>query len=213
MAGDMRNWLIGNLLLLVLFSFGCGKKMDPSDPEGAYNLFRQAMLDGQSDQMWELMAPSSHLYFDEQVERLRGMDEKIGRYLPPTDHRLARNQAGSILTDEIKDGRALFLKIFTPAEIPKSEPVSVGLDVEQVTLSEDKLSAAILTRGNQKVLLQYDSAAERWNIMFVESFEELKTAMGWLDSNETALAQTIDDLISEEQRKRETLIADLLGYE
>jgi hypothetical protein len=70
-----------------------------------------------------------------------------------------------------------------------------------------------LTRGNQKVLLQYDEKAERWNIMFVESFEELKTAMNWLDSNETALAQTIDDLISEEQRKRETLIAELLGYE
>lgn len=213
MAGDMRNWLMGNLLLLVLLSFGCGKKMDPSDPEGAFNLFQEAMLNGQSEQMWELMAPSSHSYFDQQVERLRGMDEKIGRYLPPTDHRLARNQAGSILTDEIKDGRGLFLKVFTPNEIPKDEPVLVGLQVEQVTLSEDKKSAAILTRGNQKVLLQYDSTAERWNIMFVESFEELKTAMSWLDSNETALAQTIDDLISEEQRKRETLIAEMLGYE
>lgn len=213
MAGDMRNWLMGNLLLLVLLSLGCGKKMDPSDPEGAFNLFQDAMLNGQSEQMWELMAPSSHQYFDQQVERLRGMDEKIGRYLPPTDHRLARNQAGSILTDEIKDGRGLFLKVFTPAQIPKDEPVLVGLQVEQVTMSEDKKSAAILTRGNQKVLLQYDDKAERWNIMFVESFEELKTAMNWLDSNETALAQTIDDLISEEQRKRETLIAELLGYE
>lgn len=213
MAGDMRNWLMGNLLLLVLLSLGCGKKMDPSDPEGAFNLFQDAMLNGQSEQMWELMAPSSHQYFDQQVERLRGMDEKIGRYLPPTDHRLARNQAGSILTDEIKDGRGLFLKVFTPAQIPKDEPVLVGLQVEQVTMSEDKKSAAILTRGNQKVLLQYDEKAERWNIMFVESFEELKTAMNWLDSNETALAQTIDDLISEEQRKRETLIAELLGYE
>jgi len=192
---------------------GCGKKLDPSVPEGAFNLFWQAMLDGEGEVMWDHMAPSSHQYFDDQLTRLKSMDEKIGRYLPPTDHRLARNQAGSILTDELADGRALFLKIFSPQEIPKDEAVLVGMHVEQITMSEDKKSGAVLTRGGQQILLQYDSQADRWNIMFVESFEELGKALGWLDFNESALDQTIEDLIAEERRKREAMISELMGYE
>lgn len=213
MAKTMRTRIIGIALLLCFLLTGCGKKLDPSDPEGAFNLFWQHMMDGQSEAMWDLMAPSSHEYFDQQLERLHEMDEKIGRYLPPTDHTLARKQAGSILTDEIKDGRGLFLKIFKPAEVPKEEAIQVGMQVEQVTMSEDQKSAAVLTRGGQKVLLTYDQANEKWEVMFVESFAELGTAMGWLESNETALDQTIEDLISEERRERESLIAELMGYE
>ncbi|MEZ4462367.1 MAG: hypothetical protein R3E66_22110 [bacterium] len=201
------------LALSTLLLSACGDKLDPSDPEGAFNLFKTAMLNGDRDTMWEHMAPSSREYFDAQLKRLHAMDEKIARYLPPTDHKLARTQAGSILTDSMTTGRQLFDKVVTPSGLPKDEKYLVGLTVEEIKVSEDEKTAAILTRGKQKVLLQYDEKNDRWDVMFVESFEPLKTAMKWMDANENALNQTIDDLLSEERRKRETILAELMGFE
>jgi len=200
-------------LCLSAFLTGCGDKLDPSDPEGAFNLFKTAMLNGDRDTMWNHMAPSSQEFFDAQLERLQSMDTKIGRYLPPTDHKLARKQAGSILTDELTSGRQLFDKIVTPANLPKDEKYLVGLTVEEIKVSEDEKTAEIMTRGKQKILLQYDDAGEKWDILFVESFGPLKVAMKWVDSNESALDQTIDDLLSEERRKREAILAELMGFD
>lgn len=197
------------LALGTVFLTACGGKLDPSDPEGAFNLFKTAMLNGDRDTMWNHIAPSSQEYFDAQLGRLKEMDEKIGRYLPPTDHKLARRQAGSILTDELSTGRQLFDKIVTPSNLPKDEKYLVGLTVAEIKVSEDEKTAAILTRAKQKVLLQFDEKNEEWDIMFVESFASLKDAMKWLDSNENALDQTIDDLLSEERRKREAILAEL----
>ena len=201
------------LALGTLLLSACGDKLDPSDPEGAFNLFKTAMLNGDRDTMWDHMAPSSRDYFDAQLKRLHAMDEKIGRYLPPTDHKVARTQAGSILTDTMITGRQLFDKVVTPSGLPKDEKYLVGLTVEEIKISEDEKTAAILTRGKQKILLQYDEKNDRWDVMFVESFEPLKTAMTWMDANENALNQTIDDLLSEERRKRETILAELMGFE
>lgn len=212
----MVNSHVNALLVALFVSFvvtGCSDKLDPSDPEGAYNLFKTAMLAGDKETMWNHMAPSSQKFFDAQLERLKGMDEKIGRYLPPTDHKLARTQAGSILTEEMTTGRQLFEKVVTPNNLPKDEKYLVGLAVEEINISEDEKTAAIMTRGKQKVLLQYDEKGEKWDVMFVESFEPLKDAMKWLDQNESALDSTIDDLLSEERRKREAILAELMGFE
>ena len=200
------------LVSCALFALGCGDKLDPTEPEGAYNVFRDALFRGDSQMIWDRMAPSSHQYFDDEVERLRKMDEKIGRYLPATDHKLARKQAGSILTDEITDGRGLFNKIFQPAKLPQDEKFHVGSDVEEVQISEDEKTAKVITRGKQNILLVHNEKNDEWYIMFVESIDELGTSMKWLESNESALTQTVEDLIDEERRERESVISELMGY-
>lgn len=208
-----RKWAdILCTLALVIGLMGCGVKMDPGDPEGAHNVFQAAMFDGDAETMWNRMAPSSKEFFDGQLARLKIMDEKIVRFLPQTDHKLARKQSGSILITEVADGKALFLKVFTPAGIPQDEKFKVGSAVEEVRMSEDEKSAELVTRGQQTVHLTYDEKSEEWFVMFAETEDAVSKSFIWLDENEKALDQTIEDLIEEERREREIIIADLMDY-
>ncbi len=199
-------------VFLLVFVMGCGDELDPTEPEGAYDSFKEALFAGDSERMWSRMSPSSHTYFDDQLERLHRMDEKIRKYLPPTDHRLAREQAGSILTDEIESGKGLFEHIFSPDTLPQDEKYKVGMQVEEIKISEDETQAAVVTRGGQEILLEHGERDE-WFVMFVESSEAVPGAMAWLDQNEEALDQTIEDLIAEEREERAEIIAHLFGYE
>lgn len=200
--------LICSLLILT----GCGENLDTTTPEGAFNVFKNAMFDGNPDVMWERMSQSSQGYFDEQLQRLNAMDEKIERFLPPTDHRIARRQAGTVLTDEFSTGKELFLHVFRPDSIPDDEKFRVGMHVAEIKISEDERQAAVVTRGEQEILL-VESEGGEWHVMFVESSEVVPNAMAWLDSNEDALDQTIEDLISEERSLRAEIISELFGYE
>lgn len=199
------------LIVALAFVIGCGSKTDPADPEGAYNEFRDGLFAADKDKVWNRMSSGSHQYFEDQLARLRLMDEKIARYLPPTDHKLARSQAGSILTDEVKDGKGLFGKIFDPSGLPKDEKYKVGSNVEEIRLSEDEKSAEVITRGKQTYRLIHDEKSDEWFVSFQDSTEALKGSFGWLEQNESALDQTIEDLIDEERREREKVIADLMN--
>lgn len=199
-------------LVMALMLLGCGDKLDPTEPEGAYNAFKDALFKGNPDAMWARMSPSSHQYFDDQLERLHRMDAKIERYLPPTDHRLAKKQAGSILTDELESGEEFFKHIFSADTIPQDEKYKVGMQVEEIKISEDEKQAAVVTRGGQEILLEHGEG-DQWFVMFVESSEAVPNAMSWLEQNESALDQTVEDLIAEEREERAQIISDLFGYE
>ena len=215
-----RQTSLALVFLLLVGSVGCTGKSDPTGPEGAYNQFRDGLFEGDNDKVWNRMSPDSHAYFDDQVARLRLMDEKIVRYLPPTDHKLARGQAGSVLTDEVTDGRGLFDKIFQPKGLPKDEQFKVGSQVEEIRKSEDEKTAEVITRGKQTIRLVHDEKSDEWfvslpNSTFVtveKTPEALNKSFQWLEKNESALDQTIEDLIEEERREREKVIADLMGY-
>ncbi len=208
-----RFFAFAVLLLLVPLFSACGENLDPRSPEGAYNVFRASLLAGDAEGVWARLAPSTHEYFDEQHQRLVKMDSTIKKYLPPTDHKLAREQAGSILTDEVKDGHGLFVKVFNGANLPDDESYKVGMDVEEVTVTEDEQSAKLLTRGGQTYILTRVEGSEEWFIMLVRSNDAVKKSLTWLDSNETALDKTVEDLIEEETAKREKLIAELMDLE
>jgi hypothetical protein len=217
-----RTGLIGRLVILAvllvapLVMAGCGENLDPTQPEGAYNLFRKALVSGDAEAVWQRLAPSSHEYFDEQYERLEKMDATIERYLPATDHKLAREQAGSILTDQVEGGKGLFLKVFSGASMPEDAAYEVGMNIEEVTVTEDEQSAKLLTRGGQTFILTRVEGSEEWFVMLVRSKEmsaAVKKSLGWLDANESALDKTVEDLIEEEKAKREALIAELMDLQ
>src|SRR5690606_27535771 len=100
---------------MFIFALGCAENLDPKDPEGAYNLYVNALWAKDAKTVWKRVAPTTHEYFDQKYKTLQDMDETIGRYLPPTDHKIAREQAGSILTSKVKDGEGLFLEVFQPS--------------------------------------------------------------------------------------------------
>lgn len=196
---------------------GCGEKLDTTDPEGTYNLYRNALFEGNAEKVYDLLAPDSIQYFEDEFLRLQRMDKTIARYLPITDHKLARRQAGSILTDEITDGKSLFLKVFQPASMKLSKssrwnqsPFEVGAIVEEIQVSEDGKAAKLTTKAKEEYRFQKNEK-EQWELQLVQSAQAFQSAMEWMKQNENALQQTIDDLIEEETTKRESIIADLMG--
>lgn len=197
--------------------FGCSEKLDTTDPEGTYNLYRNALFEGSAEKVYGLLAPGSIKYFDDEFLRLKRMDATITRYLPITDHKLARRQAGSILTDEVTDGHTLFLKIFQPASMKLSKssrwnqsPFEVGAIVEQIQVSEDGMAAKLTTKAKEEYRFEKNEK-EEWKLQLVQSAQAFQQATEWMAGNENALQQTIDDLIEEDTTNRESIIADLMG--
>lgn len=197
------------LISILLGSAACGEKVDPTDPEGAYNLYVKALWAGDAEAVWERAAPSTHQYFQEQQERLQEMDETIERYLPATDHKIAREQAGSILTSKATDGKTLFLEVFQPSNLKLKESHQVGAGVDQIRINEDETAAELKTLGGDVYYLT-KAEDEQWYIMLVQSSSAVKERMKWLEANQSALQQTVEDLIDEEREEREAVIAELM---
>lgn len=197
------------LVCFVVSTTGCAENVDPTDPEGAYNLYVKAFWAGDPDGVWTRLSPSTHEYFEEQYEKLVEMDETIERYLPATDHRIAREQAGSILTSEVKDGKGLFLKVFQPKEMELSEAHRVGATVEEIKINEDETAAELKTLGGDTYYLMRGER-DAWFVMLIRSSSAVGKQMNWLESNQSALKQTVEDLIAEEREEREAVIAELM---
>ncbi|MEM1347584.1 MAG: hypothetical protein AAGI01_03445 [Myxococcota bacterium] len=209
------TWRTCFVVLGVMCAVGCADDKDPRTPEGAYLLFRDALLSENADMLWERCDKETHAYFQGRYEALVRMDATIEEYLPQADHRIARRQSGVVLLDEVKNGRALFDKIFEPAKLPKDQAHMLGSEIKEVRVAEDSATAKVVTRGEQKYILVAQEVGEektkQWFVKLVQSTAAVKVSMKWLDDNESALTQTVDDLIAEERERRETVIAELMN--
>ncbi len=205
------------LALATTFGTGCDENVDPTDPEGAYNIYINSLWANDAEGVWDRLAPTTRGYFQTQYENLVEMDETIRRYLPATDHKIARQQAGSILTDEVQDGKGLFLKVFQPQGLNATGGHKVGALVDEIKINEDKTQAELTTLGGDTFYLTKGTGEgvdpNQWYVMLVRSSEKVKSRMQWLDSNQSALQQTVEDLIAEERTKRESIIAELMRLE
>lgn len=197
------------LVLCAGTSMACGEKVDPTDPEGAYNLYLKALWSGDAEGVWVRLSPSTKEYFQNQYEVLVAMDETIEKYLPPTDHKIAREQAGSILTDKVTDGKTLFLQVFQPKNLKIEEAHKVGAAVDEIRINEDETAAELKTLGGDVLYLTKDTD-QQWYVMLVRSSAAVGERMKWLEQNQSALQQTVEDLIDEERKKREAVIAELM---
>ena len=201
-------------LALTLSAFsGCSGELDPRDPSDAYLMFRDALGEGDSQKVWARVDEHTRAYFERSYLDLQDMGDSIERYLPQSDHRLARSQSGVKLLDEVSDGRTLFLRVLTPEALPLQEDeYKLGSDIAELSLNEEETRAKVVTKGGQTFLLTRDPSDEQWYVMFTRSSTELLSAMRWVEDNKLALSQTVDDLIAEERAKREQVISELMHY-
>lgn len=206
-----RVWVgVALMALMPLFVGACSSELDPGKPEDAYLLFRNALIDGDAERVWERLDPATHQHFEQAHGRLVAMDRLIASYMPLTDHGLARQQSGAELAQSTKDGRALFLKVFQPQNLPKEQAIEVGSAVREIRMSEDGSQAVVVTRGEQEYMLERGKD-EQWRVALLSSGDAVKKAFVWLDANEKALEQTVEDLKRSEQRRRETIISELMN--
>jgi hypothetical protein len=211
---------LGRWLLIVLVAAGavmmtgCSDELDPTNPRDAYLLFRNALVNGDGEAVWQRTDEQTHAYFEQQYGVLVEMDELIRRYLPQTDVKLARKQSGTVLLDDVGDGRELFLKVYSAENVPKKKAIiEVGSEVDEVKVAEDGKLAKVVTRAGQEYILTKDEDSEEWYVMLTKSNDAVENSFGWLERNEEALTQTVEDLIKEEREQREEVIAELMGLE
>ena len=186
----------------------CSSELDPTSPEDAYLMFRDAMFAGDAEAVWGRVDPTTKEYFDKSYSDLSGMSVDIERYLPQADHRIAKRQSGVVLVRDAQDGHDLFLKVFTPSGLPKDEAYLLGSEVDEIKVNEEETFAEVVTRGGPSFYLGRSPKNEQWYVMLVDT-DALKKSMAWLPSNQSALRQTVDDLIAEERAEREKIIAEL----
>ncbi len=195
----------------VVLGVGCSDELDPTQPEDAYEVFKTSLMSGDAEGVWARVDEDTQTFYQERRDKLEAMGERIVEFLPQADHRLAREQAGVVLTDEVADGKALFLKVFTPKELPTDQAHQLGMDIDELNVAEDGLLAEVKTRGGQVFYLKRKSEEGEWFVMLLKSTDQVAGSMKWLDTNEEALEQTIKDLIDERREAREQIISELMG--
>ncbi len=162
--------------------------------------------------MWQQSDSNTHDYFEQHYQTLVQMDETITDYLPQTDHQLARRQAGTVLLDKIDDSQGLFAEVVRPQAVVIDQAKKLGLNVDKIKISEDQRAAEVVTRAEQTFHLTREDES-RWRVNLVQSLPSLRTRLKWIDNNQSALEKTVDKRIDEEQKRREAIIADLMGTE
>lgn len=194
----------------LVLSTACSGELDPADPKDAYNIFRSALFSGDSEVAWERTDEQTRRYFEERYEKLEEMDDLIERYLPHTDHEIARGQSGAELLAELDSGRDLFAMVFQPAEFIDDPAVEFGAEAHEIQMAEHGQAAVVVTRGGQEFVMVLDEEDDQWHVNLVESGDFLDQSFQWLAQNENALVQTVEDLIAEERRVREEIISSLM---
>lgn len=204
-----RYSLLAMLACLTAFGTGCSGELDPTKPEDAYLIFRDALFQSDIDTIWQRSDQATQDYFQLRYDQLGQMGVFIEKYLPQTDHRLARRQSGVELTESAKNGKELFGKVFQPRLLAANDGVIFGSNVREIQLSEDGKAAIIVTRGQQEFPLVL-AADGQWYVGLVDVGDIVEKSFQWIDQNESALQQTVEDLIAEERKKREAIIAELM---
>ncbi len=186
---------------------GCGPSEDPANPAGGYNLFRKGLLQTDSELVWERLDQRSREYFQRRYDQLVSMDRKIEQYMPPTDHRLARKQSGTVLLEEIEGPKGLFERVIDLKNLKASRATELGSLVGGVKVQKDKQTAIIETRGGRTYRMVRQD--DEWYVNLVDSVPAVDKSFEWLDKNREALAQTVNDRIEDEKERREEIIAQL----
>lgn len=204
------------ILLFVAVSLsltaGCQSEPEPTDPGGAYRLFIQALGDGDLQGMWQRFDGETRGYFEDRYRDLVAMDAKIHRYLPPTDHDVARSQSGTSLLSEIDGAQELFENVARPNRLAMTPAHRVGSRVESITVSKNEKNAVVETLAGQTFRMVRGEEGE-WYVNLVASSDAIHQKFAWLRTNSEALDATVDHLVDREQQRRERVIADLFDVQ
>jgi hypothetical protein len=184
---------------------GCSDELDPTQPEGAYRIFRQGLLAGEADNVWECLDASTKGVFDERASTLTAMSDDIVRFLPTVDQKLARRQTGVevLSTKGVSGGKSLFALLFVPGAVSVTPEIEVGMLVSSVELSTSKTEAIVVTQAGQQFRLAKEDDGH-WRVSSWREFAVARTK--WVLDNQTALQQTVEDLIAEEKEEVERII-------
>jgi len=228
--------MVSLCLAVCASALSCSKELLPTEPEGAYMLWREAFIGPQcegekeaveacrekrEDIIYDFLDKETHKVFDERVEVLKSMQDEIQRFLPQVDQKLAREQTGVVLLDMhgIEDGRGLFKALFKIENLKMTPEIEVGTEVSEVEINEEGTEAAIVVYaveepvnpGDEAVGQQFLLRKEEEGLWRITSWRQMSIERTkWILDNRSALEQTVQDLINEEKAEVDVVIKYLL---
>lgn len=227
----MRTPALSRLLITALAcvcfagsAVGCDdEKLEPTEPEGAYGLFAEALENREPGAVWEYIDQDTKALFKQHYRALVRIDKMISAYFDPAEHRDLRRRTGAALLpeidalmaeQEIPGGEALYQITFKPkVEVEREgetvfrfsfdEDEAVGMSVDEITIDEEETEATITTRGGQVFVMEKEAdgiwrTASLWG-PFTEALKPIAIS-------EANLCRYAEDILTEERDRRKAVV-------
>ena len=200
------------ICLVLVGTSSCKDEVILDEPAGGYMAFRDAVLETKAGEVYECLDKETKDVYETRLATLQAMDERISKFLPQVDRRLAREQTGVVLLKEknLQSGKDLFVLLFQGDQIIRTEGLENGTAVSYVETNDTGKQAVVKTYAN----VQYHMVKEEDDVWRVAQWKELSEARTkWIVDNKSTLEQTVEDLINEEKEEVDKVIAFLLKEE
>lgn len=191
------------LALLVSLAAACEEdRPEPTDPEGAYRLFIEAIEAKDEDAVWEYLDQGTKDLFAEQYKALVRIDRIIEAYFDPSEHRYMRERTGAYLleSEHIDSAKALYHFIFDVRDIVFEGDHEVGATIDEFNYTdEDETVAMILTRGGQSFVMMKEEDKIWRTASLRNMFEDAVTP---IKNSESALKDFAKENLMDERQRR-----------
>ena len=170
-AGPTVLVLVISVLVMSASLWGCGSEVGPTEPEGGYLAFRDALLSGHPEQLWEWIDADTRQVYEDGVGELRALAESI-RLLSPADRALAYERTAVSLADQVNTGAELFNRVVRLENLVGDERYRLGTEMDEIETEEDQ--ATVTTRAGQTFeMVREDDGIWRVSSLIEEAREQL----------------------------------------
>lgn len=148
------SWKPVLLVLIAMCLSACGGDAPVTEPEGGYDVFRQALASSDAERIWSAIDPRIHEDLAAVHQQIQTTEDRIAQ-LQPSDREDTRLATGMESLLGLETPFDLFVHIYQPARVPDLSDGSryaESLEVSEVALV-DANNAVVLTRGDQEFQL------------------------------------------------------------
>lgn len=196
-------------LILALFTtlpmLGCSSSPPPTEPEGGYLAFKQALLSRDPESLWATLSDDTKTLVRDSLDSLKSTNQLIDR-LQPSDRKQAREAIGASLLDKLETPYELFRFVFVQENIPVDSAYELGLQLRSVNQVDDGRALVTTRSGQQIELIKDDDGYWRVRNPIHEQFAEAFAVMEQNRANVETAINLFSAAASEEAE-----IARLLG--
>lgn len=143
-----RKILCTGALLAAVAAAACGSEPGPTEPEGAYLAFRQALLSGRPPELWSWISEDTKQIYRDALVDLDALSESV-RLLSPADRAVAYERTAVRLADVVDSGEELFDELIRLENLVGDDRYAMGTEIEEIQVTESEERATVTTVAGQ----------------------------------------------------------------
>jgi hypothetical protein len=195
------------LLVAGLMLPACSSSPPPTEPEGGYLAFREALLSRSPEGLWSTLSEETQNLVRESFNSLKSTNQLINK-LQPSDQKQAREAIGASLLEDIETPYELFRFVFVEENIPVDSVYELGLEVRNIEQVDDD-RAIVTTKSDQEIELLKDEDGY-WRVRS-PIHEQFAQAFAVMEENRANVETAINLFSAAASEEKE--IARLLGID